>query len=175
MSCIKLEKLSSVSRVLGGSWVVVSGVISPLFWVVSMITVLITPLITIHEHLRRLRDMIFSFSLRLTCRSHELEKGLKPVFNLGTAKLSDVCSKVHGVRSRSLNCAFTLVCLDRRRYDSASSHTFTTKPRHQSQCINTESSNSYTRPIPYTVQKRLCYQPEHKRRQRSKTLPESPK
>ena len=34
---------------LGGSWVVISGVISPLSKVVSIVTLLITPLITAHE------------------------------------------------------------------------------------------------------------------------------
>ena len=34
---------------LGGSWVVISGVISFLTWVISIVTLLITPLITTHE------------------------------------------------------------------------------------------------------------------------------
>ena len=34
---------------LGGSWVVISGVISPLTWVTTIATLLITPLITTHE------------------------------------------------------------------------------------------------------------------------------
>ena len=34
---------------LGGSWVVISGVISPLIRVLSIVTLLITPLITTHE------------------------------------------------------------------------------------------------------------------------------
>ena len=38
---------------LGGSWVVISGslkwVISPLIWVISIVTPLMTPLITTHE------------------------------------------------------------------------------------------------------------------------------
>ena len=34
---------------LGGSWVVISGVISPLIWVISIVTLLITPLMTTHE------------------------------------------------------------------------------------------------------------------------------
>ena len=34
---------------LGGSWVVISGVISELIWVVSIVTLLITPLFTTHE------------------------------------------------------------------------------------------------------------------------------
>ena len=36
-------------RILGGSWVVISGVISPLVWVISIVTLLINPLITTHE------------------------------------------------------------------------------------------------------------------------------
>ena len=36
-------------RVLGGSWVVISGVISPPIWVISMVTLLTIPLITTHE------------------------------------------------------------------------------------------------------------------------------
>ena len=39
----------SVSKVLGGSWVVISRVISPLIWVITIVTLLITPLITTHE------------------------------------------------------------------------------------------------------------------------------
>ena len=34
---------------LGGSWVVISGVLSPLIWVIIIATLLITPLITAHE------------------------------------------------------------------------------------------------------------------------------
>ena len=34
---------------LGGSWVVISGVISPPIWVINIATLLITPLITTHE------------------------------------------------------------------------------------------------------------------------------
>ena len=34
---------------LGGSWVVISRAISPLSWVILIVTLLITPLITIHE------------------------------------------------------------------------------------------------------------------------------
>ena len=34
---------------LGGSWVVLSGVISPLIWVIRTVTLLITPFITTHE------------------------------------------------------------------------------------------------------------------------------
>ena len=34
---------------LGGSWVVISGVVSPLVWVISIVTLHITLLITTHE------------------------------------------------------------------------------------------------------------------------------
>ena len=34
---------------LGGSWVVIFGVISPLIWVTTMVTLLIAPLLTAHE------------------------------------------------------------------------------------------------------------------------------
>ena len=34
---------------LGGSWVVISEAISPLIWVITMVTLLLTPLITTHE------------------------------------------------------------------------------------------------------------------------------
>ena len=36
-------------NVLGGSWVVISGVRRPLIRVVTMVTLLITPLMTTHE------------------------------------------------------------------------------------------------------------------------------
>ena len=35
--------------VVGGSWEVISGVISTLIWVITIATLLITPLITTHE------------------------------------------------------------------------------------------------------------------------------
>ena len=37
------------NAVLGGSWVLISGVISPLIWVTSIVTLLLTLLITTHE------------------------------------------------------------------------------------------------------------------------------
>ena len=43
---------------LGGSWVVISRVISPLIW---LVTLLITPLITTHELLRRCRNSVMFF------------------------------------------------------------------------------------------------------------------
>ena len=45
--------------VLGGSWVVISGVISPLIWVIITVTLLITPLITTHEPPSRCRCVGF--------------------------------------------------------------------------------------------------------------------
>ena len=45
-----LKASSKKLRVLlGGSWVVISRVISPLIWVISTVTLLVTPLITTHE------------------------------------------------------------------------------------------------------------------------------
>ena len=41
-------KVPSLGRLLGGSWVVISRVISPLIGVI-IVTLLITPLITTHE------------------------------------------------------------------------------------------------------------------------------
>ena len=38
-----------VWELLGGSWLVISGVISPLMWLISIVTLLITLLITTHE------------------------------------------------------------------------------------------------------------------------------
>ena len=35
--------------ILGGSWVVINGVISPLIGVITIVTLLISPLITAHE------------------------------------------------------------------------------------------------------------------------------
>ena len=34
---------------LGGSWVVIGGVISPLLWLIGIVTLIITPCITAHE------------------------------------------------------------------------------------------------------------------------------
>ena len=34
---------------VGGSWVAISGVVSPPIWVISVVTLLMTPLITTHE------------------------------------------------------------------------------------------------------------------------------
>ena len=38
-----------VEVLVGDSWVVISGVLSPLIWVISIVTRLITPFITTHE------------------------------------------------------------------------------------------------------------------------------
>ena len=39
----------SLAVLLGGSRVVISGVISPLIWVITIVTLFITPLLTNHE------------------------------------------------------------------------------------------------------------------------------
>ena len=44
-----LRRGTHITGVLGGSWVVISGAISPLTWVISIITLLITLLIATHE------------------------------------------------------------------------------------------------------------------------------
>ena len=44
-----LLSLYVLKGILEGSWVVISGVISPLRWVIITVTLLITPLITTHE------------------------------------------------------------------------------------------------------------------------------
>ena len=41
--------MQGVRRLLGGSWVVISRVLSPLIWVISIVTLLITLLITTPE------------------------------------------------------------------------------------------------------------------------------
>ena len=45
---------------LGGSWVVISRVISPLIWLITIVTLLITPLLTTHEPPSR-RPEVWSF------------------------------------------------------------------------------------------------------------------
>ena len=47
--CFAGSLWASVNSVLGGSWVVISGVRSPLVWVITIVTRLITLLITTHE------------------------------------------------------------------------------------------------------------------------------
>ena len=39
----------NVGSILGGSWVVISGVLSPLIWVITVVTLLLTPFITTPE------------------------------------------------------------------------------------------------------------------------------
>ena len=39
---------SSRAPILGGSWVVISGVIGPVIWVISIVILFIVPLITTH-------------------------------------------------------------------------------------------------------------------------------
>ena len=46
---LKVYIINSAATLLGGSWVVINGVISPLEWVRIRVTLLITPLITTHE------------------------------------------------------------------------------------------------------------------------------
>ena len=43
------------AHILGGSWVVINGVISPLIWVITIVILLITLLITTHEPPSRFR------------------------------------------------------------------------------------------------------------------------
>ena len=47
----------SVKGLLGGSWVVISGVISPLIWVITIVTLLLSPLTTTHEPPSILRSL----------------------------------------------------------------------------------------------------------------------
>ena len=48
-----------IPTVLGGSWVVISGVISPLIWVITIVTLLRTPLVTTHEPPSRSNFVLF--------------------------------------------------------------------------------------------------------------------
>ena len=41
--------MTRLTLLLGGAWVVISGVVSPLIWDITVVTLLITPLITNHE------------------------------------------------------------------------------------------------------------------------------
>ena len=50
-----------LGSVLGGSWVVISRVISLLIWVISIVSLLISPLITTHEPPSRSRDGVLAF------------------------------------------------------------------------------------------------------------------
>ena len=49
------QRHCNIGSQLGGSWVVISGVISPLIWVISIVTLLITLLRTTHETPSRTR------------------------------------------------------------------------------------------------------------------------
>ena len=57
-ACESVSQMVSLSvlwgTLLGGSWIVISRVISPLIWVISIVTLLITLLITTHEPPSRL-------------------------------------------------------------------------------------------------------------------------
>ena len=44
-----LGRLFRFGFLLGGSWVVISGATSPLIWVITIVTLLVTLLITTHE------------------------------------------------------------------------------------------------------------------------------
>ena len=46
---LRVPAASLLKSSLGGSWVVISGVISPLIWNITRVTRLITPLIATHE------------------------------------------------------------------------------------------------------------------------------
>ena len=48
-----------VQWLLGSSWVVISGFISPLIWVISIVTLLLTLLIATHEPPSRVPDLGF--------------------------------------------------------------------------------------------------------------------
>ena len=48
-SLLVFGKPAEFCSLLGGSWVVISGVIRPLIWVITIVTLLITPLVTTHE------------------------------------------------------------------------------------------------------------------------------
>ena len=52
----------TLAQILGGSWLVISGVISPPIWVVTMVTLLITPRITTHEPPSRILAQELSLS-----------------------------------------------------------------------------------------------------------------
>ena len=54
-------------QLLGGSGVVISRVVSPLIWVISIVTLLITLPITTHEPPSEGSTGAFRFSIRLWC------------------------------------------------------------------------------------------------------------
>ena len=51
---------------LGGSWVVISRLISPFIWVITIVTLSITPLITTHEPPRSLHPGIETITRHVT-------------------------------------------------------------------------------------------------------------
>ena len=57
-------------KVLGSSWVVISGVLSPLLWAISTVTLLITLLITAHEPPSRACGKMLVFSLGIQREDH---------------------------------------------------------------------------------------------------------
>ena len=50
--------LTVTLRVLGGSWVDISGLTSPLTWVITIVTALITPFIPTHEPPSNLEEKV---------------------------------------------------------------------------------------------------------------------
>ena len=60
---------SRTSFILGGSWVVISRLTSPLIWVITIVTLIITPLITTHEP----PSMFSGVTLDLLCAASQTE------------------------------------------------------------------------------------------------------
>ena len=78
----------ALEALLGGSWVVISGTIGPLIWVISIVTPLITLLITTHEppsrapavpgFRRRLSDLLqFSRVASASLSCHNIQSSYK--------------------------------------------------------------------------------------------------
>ena len=44
-----MQALCRLCALLGGSWVVIRGVISPIIWVITIVTLLKAPIINTHE------------------------------------------------------------------------------------------------------------------------------
>ena len=59
--------LHCLSRVLGGSWVVISGDISPLIWVISIVTLLRTLLRATHHKYSLSGDLLLQSGCILSC------------------------------------------------------------------------------------------------------------
>ena len=69
----------AVQSLLGGSWVVISGVISPLIWVISFVTLLITLLTTTHEPPSTSRGFnAWGGFLKFSVRRKSLQSVLRP-------------------------------------------------------------------------------------------------